>query len=97
AGYTFTQRAASPYLIKLESNGNLLWGTNLNYAPVTPVQQNNACDNCPGRDIALNDDEVALAVGLRNNQWGDLSISTQYGNQKDPVLEIGRASCRERG
>src|SRR5690606_39473579 len=58
----------------------------LNYAPVTPVQQNNACDNCPGRDIALNDDEVALAVGLRNNQWGDLSMSTQYGHQQDPVL-----------
>src|SRR5690554_4387186 len=95
AGYTFTQRTSSPYLIKLDSNGNLIWGTNLNYAPSIPVEQNNTCDRCPGRDIAVNGDEVALAVGLRSNHWGDLSMPTQYGHRQDPVLVRFNATTGE--
>src|SRR5690606_38432234 len=30
AGYNFTHSSRSPYLIKLDSEGNLIWGTNLN-------------------------------------------------------------------
>src|SRR5690606_30220547 len=55
-GYTFTQQHQSPYLIKLNSEGNLLWGTNLN-----PLS--NSCDGCNGRDLAINGDEIAMATG----------------------------------
>src|SRR5690606_42031461 len=60
AGYNFTHSSRGPYLIKLESEGNLIWGTNLN--PGTGAGSlSNSCDGCKGRDLAINGDEIAMA------------------------------------
>lgn len=82
AGYTFTQNNQSPYLIKLDADGGLLWGTNINYAP---GNQNN-CIVCYGRDIAINGDEVAIATSLGTNVWGDIAMPRVANHGRDPVL-----------
>ncbi|WP_291115249.1 T9SS type A sorting domain-containing protein [Flavobacterium sp. UBA6135] len=83
AGYTFTQFSTSPYLIKLNSSGALLWGTNLN--PSTGATNLNDC-NCPGRSLTINGDEVALAGSLQANSWGSLTMPRSYGDGVTPVL-----------
>src|SRR5690606_21329572 len=85
SGYNFTHSSWSPYLIKLDSEGNLIWGTNLN--PGTGVgAAANSCDGCKGRDLAINGDEIAMTTGLHQNYWGDLAMPRLYGHQQDPVL-----------
>ncbi|WP_291115247.1 T9SS type A sorting domain-containing protein [Flavobacterium sp. UBA6135] len=83
AGYTFTQFSTSPYLIKLNSSGALLWGTNLN--PSTGATNLNDC-NCPGRSLTMNGNEVALAGSLQANSWGSLTMPRSYGDGVAPVL-----------
>ncbi len=82
-GYTFTQFSSSPYLIKLDPQGNLLWGTNLNPASGSSL---NSCGGCIGRSIAINGDEVAIAGSLESNSWGSLSMPRVYGDGPAPVL-----------
>src|SRR5690606_5079960 len=86
AGYTFTHHNSGPYLIKLDSDGNLLWGTNLNPPTGGTAAALNACVGCKGRDLAINGDEIAMATGLHENYWGDLAMPRLYGHQPDPVL-----------
>src|SRR5690606_6370278 len=86
AGYTFTHHNSGPYLIKLDSDGNLLWGTNLNPPTGGTAAALNACVGCKGRDLAINGDEIAMATGLHENYWGDLAMPRLYGHQQDPVL-----------
>jgi hypothetical protein len=86
AGYTFTHHNSGPYLIKLDSDGNLLWGTNLNPPTGGTAAALNACVGCKGRDLAINGDEIAMATGLHENTWGSISMPRLYGHQQDPVL-----------
>jgi len=83
ASYTFTHSFSSPYLMKLDTDGNLLWGTNLN--PAEGSEQNN-CGSCPGRSIAINGDEVAIAGSLLANSWGAISMPRVFGDGPAPVL-----------
>ncbi|HRZ32081.1 MAG TPA: T9SS type A sorting domain-containing protein [Flavobacterium sp.] len=83
AGYTFTHSFSSPYLMKLDSDGNLLWGTNLNPASGSSL---NDCGGCFGRTVAINDDEVSIAGSLESNSWGNLTMPRVYGDGPAPVL-----------
>ncbi|UPQ78297.1 T9SS type A sorting domain-containing protein [Flavobacterium azooxidireducens] len=84
AGYTFTHFSSSPYLIKLDMDGNLVWGTNLN--PATGPTDQNICGSCYGRSIAINGDEVAIAGSLLANSWGNLTMPRVFGDGPAPVL-----------
>ncbi|UPQ78295.1 T9SS type A sorting domain-containing protein [Flavobacterium azooxidireducens] len=83
AGYTFTHSFSSPYLIKLSPDGNLLWGTNLNPAEGSNL---NDCGSCPGRSITINGDEVSMVGSLESNSWGNLTMPRAYGDGPAPVL-----------
>lgn len=53
-----------PFLVKLDSDGNLIWGTNaIEYSPF------------PGRSIAINGDDVYLGLGILGNTWGGVDVS----------------------
>jgi hypothetical protein len=86
AGYAFTQHSSSPYVIKLNSDGDLLWGTNLNPATGASATQQNACLGCHSRSIVVNGDEVATVGSLLNSSWGNLTMPRVYGNGPAPVL-----------
>jgi len=70
AGYNFTGdpnafQERSPFLIKLDSSGNLTWGTNANlYSPF------------PGRSIAIKGNDVYLGLGSLNNEWDGVAFGT---------------------
>ncbi|QTY26146.1 T9SS type A sorting domain-containing protein [Flavobacterium sp. CS20] len=70
AGYTFEidpieNDNQHPFLIKLDSNGNLIWGTNaLRFSPF------------PGRSIAINGNDVYLGLGSLNNEWDGMPFGT---------------------
>lgn len=82
AGYNFTHSSSnSPYVIKLNANGDLQWGTNL--APGVP---DNSCFNCTGRDLFVHGDQVILAASLNANTWGSLVMPRQFGQGPGPVL-----------
>ncbi len=74
AGYEFTQDVAigsspqAPFLIKLDSDGNLIWGTNPDIA-----------SRFPGRSIAFRDGEVLLGLGLLGNTWDGVNIDAPLG------------------
>ena len=82
AGYAMDQiqlsgaPASGPYIIKLNAQGNLLWGSN----PFYGAQSS-------GFKIALNNNEVALATALRiNGNWGSQSFMRSGSWQDDPVV-----------
>ena len=64
------------FLIKLDSEGTLLWGTN----PTLGGDES-------ALDIALNGNEVAIATGMVNNTWGNYEITDHPANyHTDPVV-----------
>jgi len=86
AGYNFTQFSTSPYVIKLDAAGNLLWGTNLNPHDGTAPATNNSCQNCPGRALVVKGDEVFMAGSLLANAWGSILIPRSFGDGWVPIL-----------
>jgi hypothetical protein len=74
AGYAFEvdpseNNGQSPFLIKLDPNGNLIWGTNaVFYSPY------------PGRSISLNGNDVYLGLGSLNNQWDGQTFGNETPN-----------------
>lgn len=80
AGYTNTDTVAScPVLIKLDSNGQLIWGTN-------------AEDSSPAFSyVTVNDDEVIIGLGLAGQvtetvRWDGLVYYRPSGSGIDPVV-----------
>jgi hypothetical protein len=66
----------SPFLIKLDSQGNLIWGNNSDFSSQEE-----------GYDIALNGNEVAIATGLQIPGTWDTATFTRPGNTNgDPVV-----------
>ena len=66
----------SPFLIKLDSQGNLIWGNNSDF----DSQEE-------GYDIALNGNEVAIATGLQiAGTWDSATFTRPGGSQADPVV-----------
>jgi hypothetical protein len=75
AGYNFTgdpnaQQERSPFLIKLDSSGNLIWGTNATQY-----------SRFPGRSIAIKGNDVYLGLGSLANEWD----GTAFGNEVSGV------------
>jgi len=75
AGYEFTMDkpvssgAISPFLIKLDSEGNLLWGSNptASYSPF------------PGESIVIDGDDVYLGLGILGNEWSGIDVPGPSG------------------
>jgi hypothetical protein len=74
AGYTFVKDPNEndnqhPFLLKLDSNGNLIWGTNAGfYSPF------------PGRSISINGNDIYLGLGSLNNQWDGQAFGNETPN-----------------
>lgn len=67
AGFDFVtapmEESKGPFLVKLDSDGNLIWGTNaIEYSPF------------PGRSIAIDGDDVYLGLGILGNSWGGVNV-----------------------
>jgi hypothetical protein len=67
AGFDFVtasmEEPKGPFLVKLDSDGNLIWGTNaIEYS------------RFPGRSIAINGDDVYLGLGILGNTWDGVDI-----------------------
>lgn len=82
AGYPFDHIQLSgggspgPYLIKLNAQGGLLWGS----SPIYGAESG-------GYKIALNNNEVALATALRiSGNWGSQTYTRSGSWQDDPVV-----------
>ena len=82
AGYTMDQTSLSggvtsgPFIIKLNSQGNLLWGSNPDFGAQSG-----------GYKIALNGNEVALATALRiSGNWGSQTYTRSSSWVDDPVV-----------
>ncbi len=80
AGYDFNYSGAAvtrgAFLIKLDSEGTLLWGTNPEFGPTLD-----------GIGITLNGTEVALATGMMDSSWGGIEITGRPANYyPDPVV-----------
>ena len=79
--YVFTQQMgigsmSAAFLMKLDSEGTLLWGTN----PTLGGDES-------ALDIALNGNEVAITTGMVNNTWGNYEITDHPANyHTDPVV-----------
>ncbi|QTY26143.1 T9SS type A sorting domain-containing protein [Flavobacterium sp. CS20] len=70
AGYTFVADAnefdkRSPFLMKFDSSGNLIWGTNAKLF-----------SRFPGRSLAINGNDVYLGLGSLNNEWDGMPFGT---------------------
>src|SRR5690625_1490519 len=67
AGYNFTAQSSynanSPFLIKLDPDGNLIWGAN-----------GEVYSRFPGESIAIDGDKVYLGMPTLRNQWGGIAI-----------------------
>ena len=60
---TFDEK--SPFLLKLDPSGNLIWGTNaLEYSPF------------PGRSLAIEGNDVYLGLGSLFNEWDGMPFGT---------------------
>jgi hypothetical protein len=83
AGHTFTQTNASgtaggyaPFLIKIDSQGNLLWGSN----PVIGTEASS-------HSVTINGNEVAIATGLQvPSNWGTQMFNRPSSWLADPVV-----------
>ena len=84
AGYEFDAPGGgsgikNPFLIKLDPDGNLLWGTNPDlYSPF------------PGQSIVINGDNVYLGLGMLHNTWDDVEITGPSGQGLVPDIQIMR-------
>ena len=57
------EESKRPFLVKLDSDGNLIWGSNaIEYSPF------------PGRSIAIDGDDVYLGLGILGNSWGGVNV-----------------------
>ena len=74
---TFVSSVGTPFLIKLNSDGELIWGTNAEIST-----------RFPGRSIAIDGDDVYLGLGMFYSEWDDLIIDgIQAGGQvPDPTI-----------
>ena len=82
AGYTMDQTSLSggvtsgPFIIKLNNQGNLLWGSNPDFGAQSG-----------GYKIALNGNEVALATALRiSGNWGSQTYTRSSSWVDDPAV-----------
>ncbi len=86
AGYEFDQTFSpssemgthAPFLIKLDPDGNLLWGSNPDYGTTTY-----------GRAISFREGEVGLGVAMEaigNNPWGGVDFERGNGGGTDPMI-----------
>lgn len=66
-----------PFLVKLDSDGNLIWGSNGGFS-----------GRFPGRSIAIHGNDVYLGLGMYYNEWDGIVIpGIQGGGQvPDPTL-----------
>lgn len=64
------------YVMKLDSNGNVLWGT----TPTFEATANMAFD------IVVNGDEVAIATEMHDGSWGNATITRGTNHLTDPVV-----------
>ncbi|MGB2087026.1 MAG: T9SS type A sorting domain-containing protein [Psychroflexus salarius] len=67
AGFEFMtgsmEEPKGPFLVKLDSDGNLIWGTNaIEYS------------RFPGRSIAIDGDDVYLGLGILGNTWDGVNV-----------------------
>ncbi|QJP34131.1 T9SS type A sorting domain-containing protein [Nonlabens sp. Ci31] len=83
AGHTFTQTNASgtaggyaPFLIKINSQGSLLWGSN----PVIGTEASS-------HSVTINGNEVAIATGMQvPSNWGSQTFNRPSSWLADPVV-----------
>lgn len=83
AGYEFIMNGSvgsgeiSPFLIKLNPDGTLIWGTNPE-----------SYSRFPGQSIAIQGNEVYLGLGMLKNTWGDLEVPGPEGAGlvPDPII-----------
>ncbi|HLS31723.1 MAG TPA: T9SS type A sorting domain-containing protein, partial [Flavobacteriaceae bacterium] len=69
----------NPFLIKLDSDGNLIWGTNaIRYSPFN------------GQSIVINGDDVYLGLGMLHNTWNDVEITSPVNQGLIPDIQIMR-------
>ena len=81
AGHEFeitqTSTVGTPFLLKLDSDGELIWGTNADLST-----------RFPGRSIALDGEDVYLGLGMYYSTWDGFTIDgIQTGGQvPDPTI-----------
>ena len=81
AGYEFVPgpQNYSPFLIKLDPDGNLLWGTDADdYSPFL------------GQSIVVSGNNVYLGLGMLENIWDGVSIPAPSGQGLVPDIQIIR-------
>lgn len=84
AGFVFDPEGTNsgkkdPFLVKLDSDGNLLWGTNANlFSPFL------------GQSIVVKDNDVYLGLGMLENIWDGVSIPAPSGQGLVPDIQIIR-------
>lgn len=85
AGFVFDAEGTGsgsqdPFLVKLDPDGNLLWGTNANlFSPFL------------GQSIVVSGNSVYLGLGMLDNTWGDLAIPAgTLGSGLTPDIQIVR-------
>ncbi len=90
AGFTFTTNLPNttrgPFLVKLDSNGNLIWGTNA-------IQDG----RYPGRSINIKGNDVYLGLGSLTNEWdgmpfGNETINTGLFSSDGAVLRFNKST-----
>src|SRR5690625_1416797 len=83
AGYVFEKgdhyTIQSPFLFKLNPDGDLIWGTNaLLYSPY------------PGNSIVIDGEDIYLGMGSLYNTWGDIEIPHPSGSGLTSDIAIMR-------
>jgi hypothetical protein len=90
AGFTFVTNLPNthrgPFLVKLDPNGNLIWGTNATED-----------GRYPGRSIAIHGNDVYLGLGNLTNQWdgvpfGNETLNTGLFSSDGAVLRFNKAN-----
>lgn len=90
AGFTFVTNLPNthrgPFLVKLNSNGNLIWGSNATQD-----------GRYPGRSIAIKDNDVYLGLGNLTNEWdgipfGNETLNTGLFSSDGSVLRFNKTT-----
>jgi hypothetical protein len=78
SNYTFPSTVAGNivYVMKLDSNGNVLWGT-------TPAFESTAN---MAFDLVVHKDEVAVATEMHDGTWGNATLVREPNHLTDPVV-----------
>ena len=84
AGYVFDQEGGAsssrdPFLVKLDPDGNLLWGSNADLS-----------SGFPGQSIVVKGNDVYLGLGMLYNTWDGLEIQAPLGAGWVPDIQIIR-------